>query len=56
VSFREGRAEAPVLYEDDHIESIFKVLDPSDTGTVTMYQYRTGDEELLILNLEVPTV
>jgi ATP phosphoribosyltransferase regulatory subunit HisZ len=42
VSFREGRAEPPLLYKGEHIEDIFKVLDPLDTGTVTMYQYRTG--------------
>jgi hypothetical protein len=48
VSFREGRAEPPLLFKSEHMEHIFKVLDPLDTGTVTMYQYRTGDEELFI--------
>jgi hypothetical protein len=48
VLFREGRAEPPLLFKREHIEEIFKVLDPLDTGTLTMYQYRTGDEELFI--------
>jgi hypothetical protein len=48
ISFREGRAEAPLLFKSEQIEEIFQVLDPLDTGTITMYQYRTGDVELFI--------
>jgi alcohol dehydrogenase YqhD (iron-dependent ADH family) len=48
VSFREGRTEAPLLFESEHIEEIFQVLDPLDTGTITMHQYRTGAVELFI--------
>jgi hypothetical protein len=58
VSFREGRAEPPLLFNSEHIEDIFKVLDTLGTGTITMYQYRTGDAIIIyiVLTLEVPTV
>ncbi|XP_069685963.1 EF-hand calcium-binding domain-containing protein 10-like [Periplaneta americana] len=50
--FRAGLCEPPLLFNTQHIESMFRALDPSGTGAITMVQYRTGLMTLGITRFE----
>ncbi|XP_014247428.1 uncharacterized protein LOC106665492 [Cimex lectularius] len=47
--FRSGHAErAPLLFEDKHIDSIFRAMDPGKSGFITVEQYLNGMKTMFL--------
>ena len=41
-SFRTSRMEYPCIFEDQNIQSIFGMLDPTGRGFISLEQYKAG--------------
>lgn len=51
VEYREGYSHTPpLLFEDKHILSLYKSLDPLECGTITYAQYKIGTLIYIYIN------
>ncbi|XP_066589283.1 EF-hand calcium-binding domain-containing protein 10-like [Prorops nasuta] len=50
--FRSGLGDAPVLFSQRHIETMFQSMDLSCKGSITLDQYEKGMKSLGIVNYE----